>query len=150
MNVCNITETEASGAAEILSVAFEQDPFMLWVFGSQEDYLQKSQKFYKLCIQYCIHYGYALRTENFEAVALRKKPGDISFSFWRMMRSGMMKAPGVLGKPAFDRLMAYDKLSKRVRSKELPDRPYLYCWLLGTHPAHRERGFADALMVRTF
>jgi len=102
-----IQKTEITQAVNTLHLAFRDDPLMLWIFGNQSNYQTRGKSLLLPCIQYCILYGIVYRTENFEAVALRRKPGDLKMSFWRLIRSGMIKTPSMLGKEAFDRLMLF-------------------------------------------
>ena len=150
VEVREITPNEIEQAAKTLFAAFENDPLMLWIFGDKRLYNEKAVAVLKTWVKYCVLYGKAFRTNNFEAIALRRKPGDTHFSFWRMLRSGMVTTPSVLGKAAFKRLMQFDELATQMKKEQGIIQHFWYCWMLGTKPALQKQGFGKALMTHTF
>lgn len=150
IKVSDIHKNETAQAAASLSRAFQNDPMMRWLIPNDEDYQRMAIPLFETWVKYAVLYGKALRTENFEAIALRKKPGDIEFSFWRGFRSGMLKTPKILGKEAFDKLMWMDKVLVEEKKKNMADRSFWYCWTLGTDPQYQRQGFGSAVMQRTF
>ena len=88
--------------------------------------MPRKRAFFSSIIKYCILYGKAYRTENFEAIACRKLPGDIKFGFWRMFRSGMLKLYKVLGKERFNHLMEISKTMESSSKKHMGNQKYLY------------------------
>lgn len=105
---------------------------------------------YQTWVKYCVLYGKAFKTPNFESIALRKAPGDSTLTLWRMLRTGMLKTPKLMGKAGFNRLLRFDELSVAARQKNMGSRLFWYCWLLGTQPQHQGQGFATTLMNHTF
>ncbi|MBA3535353.1 MAG: hypothetical protein H0T84_01900, partial [Tatlockia sp.] len=110
-NLFKIKNNEIEQAAITLFYAFENDPLILWIFGDKQSYKAKAIPLFKTWVKYCVLYGLALRTENFESVGLRKKPGDLNLGFWRVIRSGMYKNPRILGEAGFKRLMDLEDLT---------------------------------------
>ena len=106
--------------------------------------------FFSSIIKYCIRYGKAYRTANFEAVACRKLPGDTRFTLWRMFRSGMLKLPSVLGKEKFSQFLSVTQKLDDLVARQMGSRKYLYCLTLGTHPDKQRQGFGGLLMRETF
>ena len=149
-NVFNISLSDVSQAAHTLCEAFQNDPMCIWLFGSKDNFSKNAQAILETWVRYCVLYGYAFRTEDFEAIALRKKPYDTKFSLWRGFRSGMLKSRQLLGKHGFDRLMVLDNALKQAAKKNMPDNPYLYCWVLGTLPQKQGQGYGGMLMKKTF
>jgi Acetyltransferase (GNAT) family len=149
-DIKNIQKDEIEQAAKTLHLAFINDPLMLWIFGSNEIYQQKSLAVTKTWVSYCVRYGLALRSANFECVALRKLKGDVKNSLWRLFRAGMLKTPKLMGNNAFSRLMAFETLSNQFKHKHMANKPFLYCWMLGTKPNFQQLGFAKLLMEKTF
>lgn len=148
--VREIALPEIEAAAKTLSSAFINDPLMLWIFGDQESYHTKSIACFKTWVKYCVLYGKAFRTENFESIALRKCPYDAKLTFWHMLRAGMLKTPNILGKQAFKRLMLFDEASTKARQSNLGKQTFWYCWMLGTQPHYQRQGFANQLVKFTF
>jgi GNAT superfamily N-acetyltransferase len=147
--VFNIKLAEIEQAAITLFYAFENDPLMLWIFGDKQSYKAKAIPLFKTWIKYCVLYGLALRTDNFESVGLRKKPGDLKLSFWRILRSGMYKNPKILGESGFKRLMDFDDLTSQARKNLMAKQSYWYCWMIGTKPEFQNQGFGRAIMDYT-
>jgi len=139
---------EVDRASETLIAAFKDDPFMDWAVPLDMAHHKRCQTV-ATWVRYCVRYGIALRTENFEAVALRKKPNDKGISFFRALRSGMLKMPRLMGKAYYDRLMLMDELTEEEIKRQMDNQPYLYCWMLGSLPEARGQGFAKALVKHT-
>lgn len=150
IEVKEITASEIEQAATTLFYAFENDPLIQWIFGDKQLYAEQGIPVFNTWVKYCMLYGKAFRTNNFESVALRRKPGDDKFTFWRMLRAGMLKAPSLLGKPAFKRLMQLDELASQMKEKLGANQLFWYCWMLGTKPGLQKQGFGKALMIHTF
>lgn len=150
IEVKEIIESEIEQAAITLFNAFENDALIQWIFGDKRLYTQQGIPVFKTWIKYCVLYGKAFRTNHFEAVALRKKPGDNKFTFWRMWRSGMLKAPALLGKAAFKRLMQFDELTAQMKEKLGTRQNFWCCWMLGTKQTLQKKGYGKALMAHTF
>ena len=145
-----ITKNEISEAAKSLSQAFENDPLMLWLFGTQDAYNKNSQALCSTWVNYCVRYGKAFRTESFESVALLKVPGDTKLSLWRMLRSGMLKTGKILGTDGMKRLMLMDKILSEEKKKNMNERPNWYCEMLGTKLDKQKQGYVKLLMHKTF
>ena len=52
---------------------------MQWLAVIPEDYGRNGQALFETWVNYGIRYGVALRTEHFEAVTIRRKPGGVKF-----------------------------------------------------------------------
>ncbi|MDF1654438.1 MAG: hypothetical protein P1U34_04925 [Coxiellaceae bacterium] len=141
---------ETTQAAETLFQAFRDDKFMQWVFISQENYNKNAKAAFETWVRYGVRYGIAMRTQNFESIAIRRKPGDTTFSLWKMFRSGMLITPKLLGKEGMKRMDAFDKASIKIRNDYMRSKPFLYCWILGTLPIKQGQGFGRQLMKATF
>jgi len=145
-----ISLSEANDAAHTLYLAFKNDPMMQWLFVSGDNYAKNAQATFATWVRYSIRYGYAFRTTNFESIALRKKPSDTTFSFWRAFRSGMLATRSLMGKEGFNRLMLLDKTLHQAAKNNMVKSPYLYCWVLGTLPDKQGQGHGGRLMKQTF
>ena len=153
MGDINVSEIDKCGirqAATTLHQSFKQDPLIRWIFIHDDHYAQKGLPVFETWVKYAVLYGRAFKTNHFESVALRKKPGDLKTSFWRIFRSGMLKTPTLLGKESFDRLMVLEELLLKEKRNNMGDRLFWYCWMLGTQPSHQKKGFGSALMNHTF
>lgn len=148
--VSNIDISEKSRAANTLFHAFSEDPLISWIFENEKAYQEKGIAIFETWIKYAILYGKAFKTNHFESVAIRRKPGDVKFTLWRVFRSGILKTSKILGKESFERLMSFDDLATKEKQKNLGNRLFWYCWSVGTLPQYQHKGYASALMKHTF
>lgn len=145
-----IAATEIFRAAETLTKAFKNDTMMQWLLETPEEYDLKAHALFETWIKYCVLYGVALRTENFESIALRRKPGDIRLSFWRILRSGMTQLPKILGKDGMKRLNHLGKACDKAKKRTMGNQKFWHCWVLGTAPEKQRQDYGRAMMDATF
>ncbi|MDP3560748.1 MAG: GNAT family N-acetyltransferase [Legionellaceae bacterium] len=150
IKISEINKQDVDEASITLFHAFRKDPLIQWIYNDQWSYETRGLAILRTWVKYCMLYGKAFKTNNLEAVVLRKKPGDEKLTFWHMLRSGMLSTPAILGKEAFSRLMEFDNLMMQERKRNMDDKIYWYCWMLGTKPECQNQGFANALMKYTF
>lgn len=141
---------EVHTAAKTLSQAFETDPLMHWLFADDTKYQNLATDLFATWVNYGIRYGMALRTENFESVAIRRRPGDTTFSLWRLLRSGMLKTPRLIGQEGMKKLEKLEHAAVEIRKKTMQQQSFWYCWMLGTLPQKQHHGFGQTLMQATF
>ncbi len=135
--------------AKTISQAFFDDPLMSWLLPntiSEHSRLALITSW----IRYAKIYGLAITTPECEAVGLRKLPGDLSYSYWRLFRSGMIKTPQLVNKELFQRFSDVEDYLVKQKNKLMGNTPFLYCWILGTHPNHRQQGYGSAICNYTF
>jgi len=146
----HITLNESERAAETLANAFYNDALIRWLIGQTDDYFNTAKALFKTWINYAVRYGIALRTENFEAIALRLKPGQTKMTMWKMLRAGMFKTPRIIGKEGLNRIQILEKAIEKAQKENIPDNNFMYCWVLGTDPLQQKKGFGGALVQATF
>lgn len=142
--------SEANCAAKTLFQAFKSDPFMQWLMVTPENYERNAQALFETWINYGIRYGLVMCTHDFEAVAIRRKPGDTKFSLWQIFRSGMMKTPTLLGKVGIKRLGMLEAACEKAKKEMMHGQKFWHCWVLGTKPDKQRQGFGRLLMNATF
>ena len=142
--------TEIDRATKTIVEAFETDPMMLWLFGGDEGYKKYASFAIHSWVKWTILYGLAISTKNYEAVALRKKPGKLNFSFCGMLRSGMFSYYRVLGKEIMHRLITLGKFIESEQRSNMKNQKFWYCWMIAAKPENRGQGYGRALMNYTF
>lgn len=150
MSVHHITANETGQAATSLHEAFRNNLMMQWLAVTPENYEKNGKALFETWLNYGARYGMALRTENFESIAIRRKPGDIKFSIWRMLRSGMFSTPKLLGREGMKRLESLGKLCDKAKIDNMATQKFWHCWVLGTRPDKQKQGFGRQLMNYTF
>ncbi len=150
ITVSDISPHEIDETANTLFCAFQNDPMMQYIFDGEENYQSKGPAVIKTWIAYCVRYGKAFRTSGFESVGIRRKPGDLKMSLWRILRSGMIKTPQLIGKDGLKRIETLEKALTEQKIKNMGNKKFWYCWVLGTKPEKQGYGFGSAIMRRTF
>jgi len=148
--VSPVAPEEITLAATTLYHAFYDDPLIRWLFVDENNYQKNGLRIYEGWVKYCVLYGKALKTPHFESVGLRRKPGDDKLTFWRLLRSGMYKAPRLLGKQSFQRILEFEALSLQAKQQNMGEDLFWYCWALGTETQFQNKGFGNAIMNYTF
>ena len=149
-SICPFNRKNIDRMTQILFDAFDNDPFMLWLVGGPSQYQNKGRPLIKTWVRYTMRYGYGLNIQDSLAAVMFKKPGDIKFGFWRIIRSGMLKTQSLLGKEGMQRLTMMEQQWDAKRKSIMGDQDYLYCWMLGTAPADQGKGCGTALMKAGF
>lgn len=143
-----LDETEQAGI--VFKEAFQNDRMMLWMFNDDLDlYNQYGAEIIATWVKFCVRYGLALRTKGFESCMVCRKPGDLSFTFWRMFRAGMFKTPRILGKQAMQRMDDLGKICAQAK-KDLDAPLFWHCWMIGTQPEEQGKGYGNQLMHALF
>ncbi len=149
MTIIQIVPAQVKTAAQVLSDAFTEDPLMLWMFNGKKNYSQQAKLMFELWLNWAVHYGLAIATSHFEAVAVRKKPGHHHFSFFTLLRSGLWKSFLIMGKENFARLMILGDAMEKEQRINMNNDLFWHCWILGTEPKFRGKGFANQLINYT-
>lgn len=150
INIHELDRSEIDIATETIFKGFCNDPMMLWLFGGEDGYKKHAKFAIRTWVRWAILYGLAIGTDNCEAVALRKKPGKLHFSFWNMFRSGMLGYPKVLGKEIFKRFILLGKVITAEQNKNMENQKFWYCWVIVVSPDKMRRGLGRALANYTF
>lgn len=118
---------------DALVAAFVKDPVLRHLFPDDETYPRYAAAFFGLCFDKRVHRGTVWTIRGGAATAIWEPPGtthagdDLS---------------GVLPADALKRMRDYDD----VVHAALPAEPFWYLGVLGTHPDHTGRRWAQAVM----
>lgn len=147
--VVELKKGEINQAAEVLAEAFEKDPLMLWIFGSEVAYKKYSQQVFEPWVRFCFLYGKAYRTENFATVGILRTPRHAEIGLWGLISSGMILNIWYLGWKGWKRLLTYDELS-RIEKKDRIEREdikaHWYLWMMGTKNDFQGKGLGGQVL----
>lgn len=149
-SIIDIAHKDLSRGADTLAQAFQGDPLFTYIFGTPQHYDRVAPWMLSTWIRWCINYGKAWATPEFEAVALRRLPGHYHMSMWSLLRAGMLATPIKLGWASFRRLDQVVRLMEEEHKAILGKQLYWYCQTLGVVPAQQGKGFGRSLMQHTF
>jgi GNAT superfamily N-acetyltransferase len=133
--------SDSDAAAGVLARAFSDDPFWNFVTPDVEARVRQLEAWFPLGVKYGTVYGTLDVHDNGEVVgaALWLPPDKHEMTFWRMLRTGMLRTPRILGSDSFGRLNRASRALDVARARLMPaDADYL--WILGVDPAHQGRG----------
>jgi GNAT superfamily N-acetyltransferase len=143
-DIRKVTEADVSRVAEALARAFEDDPFMSWVFSDDSERLRRL-------------------TRGFDLL-LRKVwlPQDEGFTTDRRIGAAMWMPPGTWRLHPLEQLRLLPAMISRFRGdlgrlarvlirmeSEHPRRPHYYLPVIGLEPEWQGRGFGAALLRPT-
>jgi GNAT superfamily N-acetyltransferase len=134
----------ASGSdstAGVLTRAFRDDPFWNFVEPDPEARVRALGRWFPIAVRYAEVYGTVDAHGDGTTVgaALWLPPDGHEMTFWRMLRTGMLRTPTILGRAAFGRLNGATRALDAARERLMPpDADYL--WILGVDPPYQGRG----------
>ena len=135
--------------ARVLARAFgDADPFWAYVEPDTETLTRVLQTWFPICVRYGRVYGLIDAEGDGEVVggAVWLPPDRHEMTFWRMLRTGMLRTPRILGRSAFGRLNKASKALDAARARLMPPEAD-YLWILGVDPAHQGRGQGAATIA---
>jgi ribosomal protein S18 acetylase RimI-like enzyme len=132
---------EDRGAAHALARAFSDDPFWNFVEPDPEARARQLREWFPIGIRYARRYGLLDAHGDGEVIgaALWLPPGRQEMTFWRMLRTGMLRTPRILGRAATGRLTRASRALDTARARLMPAGAD-YLWILGVDPDFQGRG----------
>jgi GNAT superfamily N-acetyltransferase len=135
--------------ARVLARAFgDGDPFWEYVEPDHAALTRALDAWFPICVRYGRVYGTIDAHEDGEVVggAVWLPPDRHEMTFWRMLRTGMLRTPRILGRSAFGRLNPASRALDAARERLMPPRAE-YLWILGVDPAQQGRGQGAATIA---
>lgn len=145
-----INKGHLTTAGEVYADAFQDDPFISYVFPDLDERKSKSPKYWKIMIHYAFLYGEVYATSNkLEGVVAWLPSAMNDFSLIRTIRSGGLKLPWLIGSSAFKRL---NQCVGWVldRQKKVAPQQHIYLNALCVAPDHQGKGFSNLLLKSMF
>jgi ribosomal protein S18 acetylase RimI-like enzyme len=142
-----VQEKEIPKAAAVLRDAFRHDPVWNRVFEGAEHKDEKLLAFHETPLRFCSKYGevYA-SSDKIEGVAAWV-PGTFSYmSFWRMLRSGAMRAGMKMGSEYSKKLGVVLRPIEKDRKANMKGRDFLYLQVIGVAGEFQGKGFGKLVL----
>ncbi|WIM92575.1 GNAT family N-acetyltransferase [Actinoplanes oblitus] len=129
------TPADRSRIVASLVATFARDPVIRWLFPSDDTYPEHAAAFFGHLFDKRVERGAVFVAEGGNAVAIWEPPAD----------GGPLTPLPAPSMPADvqERLDAYDRMMHTL----LPEQPYWYLGVLGTHPDHHGRRLGHAVMA---
>ncbi|MBN2292733.1 MAG: GNAT family N-acetyltransferase [Pirellulales bacterium] len=132
-------------AAKLLADAFYEDPMASYMIPEEHNRHDGLRRMMRRCLSYGMLYGRVETTEDLEGVAAWIPPKYVKFNFFRLLRSGMIIVPWILGRAAAKRFSQAMSDAGRLHAKHAPGRHW-YLFILAVAPNAQRRGVGTTLM----
>jgi len=146
MSVRRLSTSDLDSAVEVLSLAFAEDPFVIWNFEHRVAAL--SPVAFRITAGLLTEAGTAFgyfEGDSIVGVALYQAPGE-TFKLGSMLRSGAEIVYRSLGRTTLRMTHAFGE-TERFKQDCMGDTPYFYLDTVAVHPRHARRGFGSALIT---
>ncbi len=144
--VAGITETQIATCAEILGLAFYEDPLQIYMLPDPAVRREISARQFEASLRYGWLYGSALTTKgDCLGGAVWLRPGETEFTASRAEAAGMVGLDKLLGLEATRRSLRIWRLFAETRAREAAARHW-YLMVIGVHPAWQGQGIGSALI----
>lgn len=132
--------------AEVLALAFYDDPAMRWATREDKERLPALIDLYKYCLASDLKWGWETTTSDLQACAVWVPPES------RLQRPSSLYTLRML--PRYIRWCGLDRLGRWLKFGELceekrPMTPHHYLDFIGVHPDKQGQGYASALLRHT-
>jgi len=132
-------------AARVLARAFDNDPFMMYIFPSTWWRRRVLPVFLGGVLRYCHRYGEVWTTPDVAGVACWLPPGQVGVTPTRALRTGIASVMPLMGRGGLLRFSRLVPAMEQAHFEQMGD-PHWYLWLLGTEPSRVRHGVAGAVL----
>lgn len=130
-------------AVDLMSRAFEADPFVGWVVRSDAKRKEGIHRFFDVCLrQLTVPYGEVWTTDDFGGVALWTPPERFSLGLGAQLRFVGQAMRGMQARHVPSRLAAFSEIERRH-----PSEPHYYLFFLGVDPERQGEGIGSRMMA---
>lgn len=144
-DLTRIGEVDVRRVAVALARAFQDDPLMRYAIPDANERRRILPWLISFNVRYGCHYGEVYATPGFAGAAIWLPPEHPTFTFWRMVRAGMLRVPLRLGWPILRRMMAVEGTAAMLHTRCMPGKHW-YLSQIGVEPSHQRRGVASRLL----
>ncbi|MDP2896761.1 MAG: GNAT family N-acetyltransferase [bacterium] len=143
--VIRLAESQRRKAEETLARSFFNDPMARYILPTVSQRLGGLRWFFRTGLRYGLRYGAVDTTGNGAGVAVWFRPNYTAMNWIRMLRTGMLAAPMVVGLRAARRLLTFFHSIDSLHGRLVPE-PHWYLLSLGVAPERQGQGLGGALL----
>ncbi|MFW5777436.1 MAG: GNAT family N-acetyltransferase [Spirochaetota bacterium] len=142
-----IGESEIQAAVDLLIDSFQDDPLWRVAVPVDGDQNRSRRAFFECPLRYGLTYGKVYASSPaLEGLAVWV-PGRLAdMSFWRLFRSGAIRAALGMEKESVRKLKILSDTVVPDRKRHMKDRNYWYVVVIGVRTAHQGQGIGSRLM----
>lgn len=145
-----LTAADTSHAAQVLSRAFQTDPFFGHVFQSSTAHQRHAPWMFASWLRQALLEGGAwvfdTPSGRVGGAMVCHAPDAHGYRLWHLLRSGMVLTPFKLPWRVFQRLYRIGAQVEQRRAELMQGQRYWYCQVLGVDPAEQGKGAGGALL----
>ena len=143
--IVRLDDARYAAAREALGRAFFDYPLMVYAMADPRRRAPAVTFLYGAILWDSYRWGEIHITPDVQAVCCWLPPGRSTPTFWRQVRSGMLRLPLGFGVRGFRRLMIYDDVARALHHDFAP-MPHYYLSSIGVQPERQGQGLGSALM----
>ena len=142
--IIDVPHERLSEAARMLTRAFAADPLMRYLFGDQDDYLERLREFFRYNLDVHARMGWPVlgavpRSRLAGAIAVATPDGP---EWPEELNEMYARFTSRLSKAAVERIERYADRT----NKHFPDAPLFYVGMIGVRPESQGQGYARLLL----
>lgn len=139
-----LDEARAGQTARALALAFQNDPFFVYVVPNDERRAEQLKEFLAINLKFGLLYGEVLATPNSDAASIWIPPG-LDLTPERAAESGFDRVRDIFGQEALVRLGEVLDFLQPLSAAAMPER-YWYLQTVGVTPEKQGQGLGTALL----
>lgn len=144
--VRKLQEKEFSVAASVIAHAFFRDPLSVLAFPDDEQRRHKLPQHFEMLIRYADQYGAVFGIgEPLSGCAIWLTPGNTDITVDRMAKTGLDRAPDLLGHEEMARFDAVFETLERCHTEAMGE-DHWYLQVIGTAPEAQGKGLGAKLI----
>lgn len=134
-------------AAAVLSQAFENDPFMAYLFPDTEARSQKLTQLFLSLIRFSLRWEGVETSPDGSGVLLWLPSKSFAWPYKAIsiIRSGLVGLPVSIGRSAFKRLHVHDSVCEQALKQNAPE-DFAYLWVIGVRSNCAGRGVGKKML----
>ncbi len=144
-NLMGLTEPHLQQATVMLSRAFHNDPWVLYLYPDEVERRRRLPGAFGIMLRYALRYGEITTTAEVAGTACWLPPGKTTPTLWGMLNTGSLWPSFQLGWQGIlrsSRLQIY----QNDLHKHFVSEPHWYLYLLGVDPSVQGQGIGSMLL----
>ena len=150
VGLSNLKNGNIDLAADRLTEAFDEDPFMKYMLGSDTyDYI-KAKKLHKYALKVGLLYGSILTTSDLlEGISIWLPPSRVDVTVWMFIRTGGLSLIKTVRKDILKAIKEYSDYGLIIHHRNVTI-PHWYLFSMGVGKEYQGKGFAAKMLNPVF
>jgi ribosomal protein S18 acetylase RimI-like enzyme len=150
IGLSNLKESNFDLAADRLTEAFDEDPCIKYLLGSETyDYI-KAKKLHKNALNIGLLYGSILTTSDLlEGISIWLPPSRVDVTVWMFIRAGGLSLIKTVRKDILKTINEYSNYALKIHHRNVTI-PHWYLFSMGVGKEYQGKGFAGKMLNPVF